>query len=99
MLLIYSNFTTVQVSDRIYKGALVNRMCYCNTPFFNPQNNTHRDVYKYTPFHVLPEHTLVSFLNTPVCVPTTHLKLCFTLVLNLTHLKKFSAERYLLSHL
>ena len=63
MLLIYSNYTTVQVSDRIYKGALVNRMCYCNTPFFNPQNNTHRDVYKYTPFHVLPEHTLVSFLT------------------------------------
>ena len=36
--------------------------------------------------------------NTPWCVPKTHLKLCFVLVLNFTHFQVCSAERCVLSH-
>ena len=60
--------------------------------FFRPQNNTQKGVCKYTPFHVLPKHTLSSYLNTPSCVPKTHLILCFGFVLNLTHFQVCSAE-------
>ena len=74
------------------KGALLQHTFFCL------QNNTHRIVYKYTPFHVFPEHTLVSYLNTPWCVPKKHLKLCFVLVLNFTHFQVCSAERCVLSH-
>ena len=33
------------------------------THLSRPQNNTHKGVYKYTPFHVLPKHTLVCSQN------------------------------------
>ena len=72
--------------------------CVTATHLSCPQNNTHKGVFKCTPFHVLPEHTLASYLNTPWCVPKTHLKLCFGLVLNLTHFQVCSAERCVLSH-
>ena len=51
--------------------------CVTATHLSCPQNNTHKGVFKCTPFHVLPEHTLASYLNTPWCVPKTHLKVVF----------------------
>ena len=54
------------------------------THLFCLQNNTHRVVYKCTPFYVFPEHTLVC--------SKTHLKLCFVLVLNFIHFQVCSAH-------
>ena len=67
--------------------------------YFCPQKNTQKGENKRTPFHVLPKHTSVSYPNTPWCVPSTHLNLCFMLVLNLTHFQVCSQERCVLSHI
>ena len=73
--------------------------CATATHLFCLQSSTLKGVYKNTRFDVLPEYTLLSYPNTPWCVPKGKLKLCFMLVLNLTHFQVCISERCVLSHI
>ena len=89
----------------VFKGVISREYCTLKQSvllqhtYFCPQKNTQKGENKRTPFHVLPKHTSVSYPNTPSCVPSTHLNLCFMLVLNLTHFQLCSQERCVLSHI
>ena len=68
--------------------ALLNKVCYCNTPFF---------VFKTTHIKLcINTHLFMCSPNTLWFVPMTHLKLRFVLVLNFTHFQVCSAERCVL---